>query len=144
MLESSKNKITFIVRRKDINEAVKRARDDEFNKCEREKEKALENLRKEIEGDYYLEMVFLKGKVHSLELKNVSLEKEIEFMKARDKEVKAIHLVQKQAASDLSFFAKKWQVEQTEKLQEILAIEQRLENIDKDVGVKQITNGGSN
>jgi hypothetical protein len=135
-------KMQFIVRRKDINEAVTRGREDERITCEKEKQRALEDLRKQIEGDYYLKMVDLQGKANSLEIRNARLEKEIKLYKDRDNEVKEIHLQQKQITSDLNYFVGRWQQEKTEELQEFLRIGQRIENIDCKAMKKQITDGG--
>lgn len=134
-------RMQFIVRRKDINKAVQRGREEERETCEKEKQRALEQQRKEIEGDYYLKIVDLQGKVSSLEMRNARLEKEIKIYKDRDNEVKEVHLQQKQITSDLNYFVGRWQQEKTEELQEFLSIGQRIENINNKAMRKQLTEG---
>lgn len=118
----------FLLRKKDIGEAIKRAREDERKKCDAEKEQALNLQLKDTEGRYYLMMVEKQGQIHSLEMRIAKMERELRDIKEREQTIKEVHLQQKQTAIDMVYLIQKWHEKQTDDLQEVLSIKQRIEN----------------
>lgn len=122
---------------KDIGMALERARNDERDKCNREKSEELESLRRRIEGEYTLKIKEKQSEVDSLNIRMKDLagrEKRVEEERHALRE-QALFL--RRIMSDLKYLSEREELENLERGQTI----NRLLKEATEVDTKLLTGG---
>jgi hypothetical protein len=126
------NKVTLLMS-KDINDALNRARNDERLKCNAEKEKALEDQRQRLEGEWSLKVKEKEAEIESLLLRMRDMSTRDKEARADIQDVREVKVMQRRIASDLVYIAKQRHEDDARILQEFLKLQGEVETSERKI-----------
>lgn len=124
----------FFVKRQQIGDALSKARADERDKCNQEKDKALEQQANELNGQAYLKIKQLESQLQSVNLRMKVMEAKEKHIKEQKQKIRELAIEQRRITSDLAWLAEARRLEDIEAGQTFTSLVQQVEDIDKRLG----------
>jgi hypothetical protein len=122
--------MSFFMKNKDIEEALKDARRDEREKCIQEKEKALQEQADKLNSEWYLKLKKTESELQSVNLRMQHMESKKKQLEIEKQKVREISINQRQITSDLKWLAEQRRIEDIEAGQTFTSLATQVEDID--------------
>jgi hypothetical protein len=120
----------MIFKKTSIEDALKEARKDERDKCNQEKEKALNDQKLEIDSKWYLKLKSVEAELQSVNLRMQHMDSKKKQLEIEKQKVRLIAINQRQITSDLTWLSEQRRIEDIESGQIFTSLSAQVEELD--------------